>query len=92
MSRVVTSYAAVALDALLDHLDALKALHRASESPTFGQVEKLFDLAAAVRQSALVPPPRDRAAWPSAGTATEKAARRLVELVLASVTDSGAGR
>ena len=28
---------------LLDHIDKLKALHRANESPSFGQVELLFD-------------------------------------------------
>lgn len=75
---------------LLDHLDRLKALHRANESPSFGQVELLFDLAAVVRASLAAPDPSARpAAWPTQATPVEKAARRLVELVAASLMQKG---
>lgn len=75
---------------LLDHIDRLKAVHRASESPTFGQVEQLFDLADLVRQQ-LVTGRAKRAPWPKTNPA-EQAARRLVELVMASLTEDEAGR
>jgi hypothetical protein len=72
---------------LLEHIDRLKALHRASESPTFGQVELLFDLADQVCRAFTLPERTTRAPWPTSNP-TEKAARRLVELVLASLTEA----
>jgi hypothetical protein len=78
---------AQAIHDLLDHVDKLKAVHRASESPTFGQVELLFDLADQVRRAFTLPDRTTRAPWPTSNP-TEKAARRLVELVLASITSS----
>lgn len=50
---------------LLEQLDRLKALHRAGESPSFGQVEALFDLAAVVRASLSAADPARSAAWPT---------------------------
>jgi hypothetical protein len=79
---------AQAIHDLLDHIDKLKAVHRASESPTFGQVELLFDLADQVRRAFTLPERTTRAPWPTTHNQTEKAARRLVELVLASLTSS----
>lgn len=91
--------ASVRLDLLelLDAIDRLKAVHRASESPTFGQVEALFDQADTVRRGLIAIGANGRgqarAPWPTepraSGRATEKAARRLVELVLAELTDPG---
>lgn len=69
---------------LLDHIDKLKALHRANESPSFGQVELLFDYGDQVRRSLGVPADARPAAWPTASARqVERAARHLVELVLA---------
>jgi hypothetical protein len=69
---------------LLDHIDKLKALHRANESPSFGQVEALFDHADLVRRSLGVPAAERPASWPTASShQVERAARHLVELVLA---------
>lgn len=69
---------------LLLQLDRLKAVHRASETPTFGQVEALFDQAGVVR-AALVRHAVGRAnrpaAWPTTGSPVEQAARRLVTLI-----------
>ena len=76
---------AQALHDLLEHIDKLKALHRANESPSFGQVEALFDHADQVRQAFTLPARPTRAPWPT-GNQTEKAARRLVELVMAALT------
>jgi hypothetical protein len=83
---------AQAIHDLLDHVDKLKAVHRASESPTFGQVEALFDHADLVRRAFALPERPTRAPWPTSHTQTEKAARRLVELVMASLTEAGAER
>lgn len=88
----MSSTAATHVLELLDHIDKLKALHRASESPTFGQVEALFDHADLVRHALRAPVRSQHVAWPTTGSATEKAARRLVELVMASLTESGATR
>ena len=77
---------------LLEHIDKLKALHRANESPSFGQVELLFDHADLVRRTLGVSERGARAPWPTSSSPTEKAARRLVELVIASLIDPGAGR
>ena len=85
---------------LLDGIDRLRALHRAAESPTFGQVEALFDQADVVRRGLIALGSKgrgqERAPWPTPdpqpGRATEKAARRLVELVLAELTHPEAGR
>jgi hypothetical protein len=79
---------AQAIADLLDHIDKLKAVHRASESPTFGQVEALFDHAELVRRAFSLPDRTTRAPWPTSNQ-TEKAARRLVELIMASLTDAG---
>lgn len=68
---------------LLGHIDALKAIHRSGGSPSFGQVEQLFDQAAAVRASMLATDSARPAAWPTAASPVEQAARRLVELVVA---------
>jgi len=69
---------------LLEHIDKLKALHRANESPSFGQVEQLFDYSDQVRRSLGVPAESRPAAWPTASARqVERAARHLVELVLA---------
>ena len=80
---------------LLEQLDKLKALHRAGETPSFGQVEALFDLAASVRAALLRPDPSRPAAWPTAASPVEQAARRLVALVgaeIASAVRAEAGR
>lgn len=72
---------------MLDHVDKLKALHRANESPSFGQVEQLFDYCDQVRRSLGVPEASRPAAWPTASARqVERAARHLVELVLAGRT------
>jgi hypothetical protein len=86
----VTLKAIPVLFELLDHVDRLKAMHRAGETPTNGEVERLFDLASGLRVllepcEALQRPP----AWPTQGTPVEKAARRLVELVAASLAQKG---
>jgi hypothetical protein len=79
----VTPATAVLLE-MLDHIDKLKALHRANESPSFGQVELLFDYCDQVRRSLGVPADTRPAAWPIASSRqVERAARHLVELVLA---------
>jgi hypothetical protein len=72
---------------LLEQLDKLKALHRAGESPSYGQVEALFDQAAAVRAALHAPDPSRPAPWPTSchPTPLEQTARRLVELVAAQV-------
>jgi hypothetical protein len=103
----MTSATATHLLELLDHLDKLKALHRAGESPSFGQVEALFDQAAVVRASLQVvdgpststtwptsaPATTHPTYWPTSSTSVEKAARRLVELVAASLAaEAGASR
>lgn len=82
----------LAIVELLEQLDKLKAVHRASESPTFGQVEALFDQADVVRRLVQANDRPQRVAWPTANRATEQAARRLVELVMASLTEPGVGR
>jgi len=79
---------AQAIHNLLDHIDKLKAVHRAAESPTFGQVEALFDHADLVRRAFTLPERTTRVPWPTTHNQTEKAARRLVELVLASLTEA----
>jgi hypothetical protein len=79
---------AQAIADLLDHIDKLKAVHRASESPTFGQVEALFDHADQVRRAFTLPARTPRAPWPTSNRQTEQAARRLVELVMASLTEA----
>ena len=79
----MTSATTVLLE-MLDHVDKLKALHRANESPSFGQVEQLFDYCDQVRRSLGVPAETRPAAWPTASARqVERAARHLVELVLA---------
>jgi hypothetical protein len=83
----MSSPATTALYDLLEHVDKLKALHRAAESPTFGQVEALFDKAELVRRSVGVPA---RPAWPTQASPVEQAARRLVELVAAQLAGKGA--
>lgn len=84
--------------ALLDQLDRLKALHRAGEVPTFGQVEALFDQAAVVRASLHAPAAEIRAvAWPTspAPRAVQQAARlvghALVQALVALQQSSGDG-
>jgi len=63
----MTPAALVRVQALLEQLDKLKALHRAGETPSFGQVEALFDQTAAVRADIAAMP----AAWPTGpGTAS----------------------
>ena len=85
----MTTATTVLLD-MLEHVDKLKALHRANESPSFGQVELLFDLAAVARASLAAPDQFARpAAWPTQATPVEKAARRLVELVAAALVQKG---
>lgn len=37
------------LQLLLTHIDYLRGLHRAGQTPPYGEVERLFDLAADVR-------------------------------------------
>ena len=74
----MTPAALTPLTALLDQVDRLKALHRAGEVPTFGQVDALFDLAVVVRASLPPPAANDRAvAWPTspAPRAVQQAAR-----------------
>lgn len=86
----MTTAALTHVTELLDHLDKLKALHRANESPSFGQVELLFDLAAVARASLAAPDQAARpTAWPTQATPVEKAARRLVELVAAALMQKG---
>jgi hypothetical protein len=67
--------------ALLAQLDVLKTIHRSGESPSFGQVEALFDQAALVRTAMQADDLAARpASWPTMSP-VELAARRLVELV-----------
>ena len=71
---------------LLEQVDRLKALHRANESPSFGDVELLFDRADEVRRSLAAPRRAASAPWPTRGGASiELTARRLVELVAATL-------
>lgn len=81
----MTATAATHLAELLAQIDKLKALHRAGETPTFGQVEALFDQAALFRATLPTPDPSRPAAWPTAGSPVEQAARRLVALVSAEL-------
>jgi hypothetical protein len=72
---------------LLEHVDRMKALHRANESPSFGDVELLFDRADEVRRALSAPRRAATAPWPTRGGASiESTARRLVELVAATLT------
>jgi hypothetical protein len=93
----VTPATAVLLE-MLDHIDKLKALHRANESPSFGQVEDLFDRAAGLRLLMSAREATRPAGWPRAQSGynapkpVEKAARHLVELVMASLTEPGGGQ
>lgn len=73
---------------LLAQLDTLKGAHRAGETPTFGQVEALFDQAAVVRAALASPDPSRAAAWPSAANPIEAAARRLVAALVAELGSS----
>lgn len=83
---------------LLDHIDKLRALHRAGESPTFGQVEDLFDRASGLRLLLSAREAARPAGWPRpqsgyhAAKPVEKAARHLVELVMASLIEPGGGQ
>jgi hypothetical protein len=71
---------------LLAQLDVLKSIHRSGESPNFGQVEALFDQAALVRAALQAADQASKsAAWPTSSP-VDQAARRLVELVAASLT------
>ena len=81
------------LDLLLAQVDALKAVHRAGDAPTFGQVEALFDRATEVRtyqvrrtlglESQLAP-------WPTGPWPIERTARRLVELIAHALSQDAA--
>lgn len=57
----MTPAALIRVQTLLEQLDKLKAVHRAGETPSFGQVEALFDQAAVVRADIASRP----AAWPT---------------------------
>lgn len=84
----MNSQAALRVVELLEQLDRLKALHRAGETPTFGQVEALFDQAAVVRATLLASDPSRPAAWPTTASPVERAARHLVALVSAELSSS----
>lgn len=78
---------------LLEQIDKLKALHRAGESPSYGQVESLFDQAALLRAALQTPDASRPAPWPTSShpTPLEQTARRLVELVAAQVAGRPSG-
>lgn len=91
----MTPAATLSIVELLAQLDKLKAVHRAGESPSFGQVEALFDQAAVVRAALHAVDPSRPAPWPTTSrprpTPLERTARRLVELVAAQVAARPSG-
>lgn len=87
----MTAVATSAVSQLLLHIDKLRALHRAAESPTFGQVELLFDLADATRRALLSTDQGHHARWPTTATSVEQAARQLVAALTAEIRTSGGG-
>lgn len=89
----MTPAAAASVVELLDHVDRLKAIHRSGGSPSFGQVEALFDQAAIVRTTlTAADDPTRPVAWPTPPRAIEQAARHLVALVTASLAAPESGR
>lgn len=90
----MTPAALTQVTALLDQVDRLKALHRAGEVPTFGQVEALFDQAAVVRASLHAPTADSRAvAWPTspAPRAVQQAARLVGHALVQAMVALQAG-
>jgi len=73
---------------LLRQVDDLKAVHRSGDTPSFGQVEALFDQAAVVRAALNASDSARPANWPTSPTRLspiEKATRHLVELLVADL-------
>lgn len=90
----MTPAAVPQVTALLDQVDRLKALHRAGEVPTFGQVEALFDQAVVVRAALQAPAADPRAvAWPTSAAprAVEQAARLVGHALLQALATLQAG-
>lgn len=81
----MTAEALRQVDALVAHIDRLEALHLAGLSPLEGQVLNLFHLKNGVRAALAQGDPARRVPWPTRSNAIEHTARRLVELVAASL-------
>lgn len=81
----MTSAALPLVFGLLRQVDALKALHRSGTTPSFGQVEALFDQAAVVRAALTAADPTRPANWPTSPRSTPAPELRAL---VGAVTDA----